>query len=60
MYNITKNSSIYNIIRWFAGRWDKRLVNQASEVPSIIFFPKIMQNSLQKPFQLIFFMKLQK
>ena len=36
------------------GRWDKLLVDQASDVPSIIFFPKILQNSLQKLFQFIF------
>ena len=31
-----RNTTIYNIIRWFAGtNW---LVNQASDVPSIIFF----------------------
>ena len=29
------------------------LVNQASDVPSINFFHKILQNSLQKPFQFI-------
>ena len=43
------------------GRWDKRLINQVSDVPSI-FFHKILQNSLQKPFQFIFlfFIELQK
>ena len=40
------------------GRWDKRLINQASDVPSIIFH-KILQNSLQKPFQFISFIELQ-
>ena len=32
------------------GRWDKRLINQASDVQSIIFFHKILQNILQNPF----------
>ena len=36
------------------GRWDKRLVDQASDVPGIIFFHKILQNSLEKPFEFIF------
>ena len=35
------------------GRWDKRIVNQASDVPSIIFFHDFLQNSLQKFFQFI-------
>ena len=40
----------------------KQIVNQASDVPCIIFFHKILQNSFQKPFQFIFyfFKKLQK
>ena len=33
---------------------DKGLVDQASDVPSIIFFHKVLQNSLQKPFEFIF------
>ena len=37
------------------GRWDKGLVDQMSDVPTIIFFHKILQNSLQNPFQFIFF-----
>ena len=36
------------------GRWDKWIVDQASDVPSIIFFPNFLQNSLQKLFQFIF------
>ena len=36
------------------GRWDKRIVDQASDVPSIIFFHDFLQNSLQKSFQFIF------
>ena len=36
------------------GRWDKRLIDQASDVPSIIFFHNFLQNSLQKSFQFIF------
>ena len=41
------------------GRWDKRIVDQASDVPSIIFFHDFLQNSLQKYFQSIclFFFK---
>ena len=30
------------------GRWDKRIVDQAFGVPSIILFQKILQNSIQK------------
>ena len=33
------------------GRWDDRLIDQASDVPSVIFFHNFLQNSLQKPFQ---------
>ena len=36
------------------GRWAKRIVDQASDVPSIIFFHDFLQNSLQKSFQFIF------
>ena len=36
------------------GRWDKQLIDQASDVPSIIFFHNFLQNSLQKLFQFIF------
>ena len=35
-----RNATIYNIIHWFAGpmgRWDKQLVDQVSDVPSIFF-----------------------
>ena len=44
------------------GRWDKRLVDQASDVPSIIFFHDFLQNSLQNPFNLFsyFFYKITK
>ena len=41
---------------WYAGPlgwWDKRLIVQASDVPSI-FFHNFLQNSLQKSFQFIF------
>ena len=38
----------YNTLGW----WDKRLIDQASDVPSIFFFQKIFQNSLQKSLQL--------
>ena len=36
------------------GRWDDRLIDQASDVTSIIFFHDFLQNSLQKSFQFIF------
>ena len=32
------------------GHWDERLIDQASDVPSIIFFHNFLQNSLQKSF----------
>ena len=41
------------------GRWDGGVIHQVSDVPNIIFFHKILQNSLQKPFN-FFFIKLQK
>ena len=38
------------------GRWDKWIVDQASDVPSIIFFfHDLLQNLLQKAFQFILF-----
>ena len=37
------------------GQWDKHLINQASDAPSIFFFHNFLQNSLQKFFQFIFF-----
>ena len=49
----TRQSKIY--YAGLLGRWDKQIVDQASDVPSIIFFHKILQNSLQKPFYFIFF-----
>ena len=33
-----RNPSIYNMICWVAWKWDKRILDQASDVPSIIFF----------------------
>ena len=36
------------------GRWDKRILDQMFDVPSIIFFHNFLQNSLQKSFQFIF------
>ena len=36
------------------GRWDNRLIDQASDVLSIILFHNFLQNSLQQFFQLIF------
>ena len=38
------------------GRWNKRIVYQVSDVPSIIFFHDFLQNSLEKWFQCIFFL----
>ena len=61
------NNSIFSVMEfleirqstiWYTGslgRWDKRLVDQASDIPSIIFFSKIVQNSLQKPFHFFFY-----
>ena len=37
------------------GRWDDRLIDQSSYVPSIFFFHNFLQNSLQKSFQLFFY-----
>ena len=37
---LTRNQAIFNIIRWVAwslGCWDKQLINQVSDVPSIFF-----------------------
>ena len=50
----TINPSIYNIVSWFTGMtgcWDKRLIDQASDVPSLSFFHNFfltwgIQNSL--------------
>jgi hypothetical protein len=36
------------------GDWDKQLIDQASDVPSIIFFHNFLHDSLQKLFQFIF------
>ena len=35
-------------------RWDERLINQASDVPSIIFFHNFFQKKKKKSFQFIF------
>jgi hypothetical protein len=37
---LSRNPTIFNIIRWVTvlGQWDKRLIDQAYDVPSIIFF----------------------
>ena len=40
------------------GRWNDRLIDQASDVPSMIFFHIFLQNSLQKSFQFLFFVFL--
>ena len=49
-----KNPIIFNIIRWFSGP-----MGQTNRRPSVwcskyLFFHKILQNSLRKPFQFIF------
>ena len=54
---VSLNPTIFNIIRWVAGLLGHRLIEQASEVPSIIFFHDFLQNSLQKSFQLYNFTK---
>ena len=54
----TKDPTIYNIICWFAVSLvclDKWLVDQASDVPSIIIFHNFLQNSLQKIVPVYFF-----
>ena len=45
------------------GRWDNCLIDQASDVPSLILFHNFLQNSLQKIlsiYVLTFFITLQK
>ena len=32
------------------GRWDNHLIDQASDIPSIIYFHNFLQNSLEKSF----------
>ena len=44
----------YNLQYNMLGRWDNRLIDQASDVPSIIFVHNFLENSLQKFFQFIF------
>ena len=34
-------------LQYMLGRWFDRLIDQASDVPSIIFFHSFVQNSLQ-------------
>ena len=36
------------------GRWDKRFIDQASDIPTIISFHAFLQNSVQKLFQFVF------
>jgi hypothetical protein len=36
------------------GRWDERVMDQESDIPRIIFFHNLLQNSLKKSSQLIF------
>ena len=47
-----RQSTIY--YAWSLGRWDKRIVKQASDVPNNIPFYDFLQNSLQKSVQFIF------
>ena len=47
--NLKSDNLQYNTL----GRWDDRLIDQASDVPSIIFFHNFFQNSLQNCFQFI-------
>ena len=49
---VVRNPTIFNIIRCTGslGPWDDHLINQASDVPNIIFFHNFLQNSLQKSF----------
>ena len=52
--SLTRNLSIYNIIRWFA--WPMGLVNQAFDVPSIIFsFTKFFKILCKNQFNSICF-----
>ena len=57
-YRSTCSQKIRQFTIWYAGslgRRDKWIVDQASDVPSIIFFfHDFLQNSLQKSFQSIF------
>ena len=52
---LKSNNLQYNTYASLLGWWDKQLVDQASDVPGIIFFHDSLQNSLQKLFQIIFF-----
>ena len=44
------NNLQYNTL----GGWDNRVIDQGTDVPSIIFFHNFLQNSLQKSFSLLF------
>ena len=50
LWNIKSDNLQYNTI----GCWDKWLMDQTSDVPSIILFHNFLQNSLQKTFKYIF------
>ena len=54
------NPSIYNIICWFAGPMGQTTCRQHLMFQVLIFFHKILQNSLQKPFHFHFFINSQK
>ena len=47
-----RQSTIY--YAWSLGRWDKRIVHQASDVPSIIFFRLFIDLGHSKLFTFIF------
>jgi hypothetical protein len=44
----SRNPTIFNIMCWVAGSMGDHLINQVTDVPSIIFFHNFLQNSLQK------------
>ena len=48
------NQSIYNILRWLLGRWDKLIVDQESDVPNIIFFILFIDLGHSKLFMFFF------
>ena len=53
------NLSIYNIICWVAWQWDRRIIDQASDVKSIIFFMISCKILCKNPFifSFLFFYK---
>ena len=57
--SITRNLTIYNII-CLLGRWDKRLIDQASEVSNIFFFIFLIGFGHSKLFIFIFVISYKK